>query len=500
MSVPAQIWRDSLQATNGFLQCIGIFMVEWQEEFDGTTEEIGWIGSFILIGYTVAGLAIALFGCRVSCRTMTMFGGTLACISLSFSLLATDIWHMFIVMLGAGFGLCCAQTGSISVVGFYVHKYIGIANGVVTSGASFGLLVISPLLAYLIELYSWRGAMLISAGIVANVCVIGALFRKTKSEQKSNRSCSEKSVDIKVTSKETNQDYISQDSTEDSYTDSCSSEENYYCCHQEHVNYVIPIDEKNMPDDEIKVFVKDGIGISCVQIKNNLIHSDVISLLLNTRLLFFNISVFLRGFAYFSSMVHFVALCVTNDISKTDATFLLSLMGICGASSRLSHGIFIDKKLITALHLHSLTLVIGGLSCFLIAISTSFATVTVFAVVFGTTAGVFHAVVPVAIRQILLEVNQLNMVKGGLGIAMAVACTGGLIGVPTIGYLYDITHDYAASCYVAGGLLVASGILNGADPFLVRWQRRRQRIPVINEDTASEDEQKLYGLLTPCSF
>ena len=39
----------------GLLLSIGVFVVEWQEEFQVSAEEIGWISSFVLIGYAVAG-------------------------------------------------------------------------------------------------------------------------------------------------------------------------------------------------------------------------------------------------------------------------------------------------------------------------------------------------------------------------------------------------------------------------------------------------------------
>ena len=40
----------------GFNSSIGLFVVEWQEEFiDSSVEDIGWIYSFNLIGYGFAG-------------------------------------------------------------------------------------------------------------------------------------------------------------------------------------------------------------------------------------------------------------------------------------------------------------------------------------------------------------------------------------------------------------------------------------------------------------
>ena len=40
----------------GFIQSVGLFVVEWQEEFeDKSAEEIGWIFSFFMIGYAISG-------------------------------------------------------------------------------------------------------------------------------------------------------------------------------------------------------------------------------------------------------------------------------------------------------------------------------------------------------------------------------------------------------------------------------------------------------------
>ena len=46
----------NLFISNGFNQGIGLFVVEWQDDFnDSSAEDIGWIYSFNLIGYGFAG-------------------------------------------------------------------------------------------------------------------------------------------------------------------------------------------------------------------------------------------------------------------------------------------------------------------------------------------------------------------------------------------------------------------------------------------------------------
>ena len=63
---------------------------------------------FVLITSLNAGLTISLFASRISCRVITMFGGALACISLSCTMFAKEVWHMFLVML---------------ITGDYLYKY-----------------------------------------------------------------------------------------------------------------------------------------------------------------------------------------------------------------------------------------------------------------------------------------------------------------------------------------------------------------------------------------
>lgn len=45
------------------------------------------------------------------------------------------------------------------------------------SGSGIGTFVLAPALQALIELYSWRGALLVLSAFIANLCVCGALLR-----------------------------------------------------------------------------------------------------------------------------------------------------------------------------------------------------------------------------------------------------------------------------------------------------------------------------------
>lgn len=76
---------------------------------------------------------------------------------------------------GLGFALC--YTPAIAMVGCYFHRRKALAYGIAMSGSGIGTLVLAPVVQLLIELYSWRGALLVLSAFVGNLCVCGALLR-----------------------------------------------------------------------------------------------------------------------------------------------------------------------------------------------------------------------------------------------------------------------------------------------------------------------------------
>lgn len=96
---------------------------------------------------------------------------------------------------GLGFALC--YTPAIALVGCYFQQRKALAYGIAMSGSGIGTFVLAPVLQLLIELYSWRGALLIMSAVVANLCVCGALMRPiTVQEQTEEATCGEFCLEI----------------------------------------------------------------------------------------------------------------------------------------------------------------------------------------------------------------------------------------------------------------------------------------------------------------
>ena len=75
-----------------------------------------------------------------------------------------------------GFGGSCVYMTSHCLCGLYYEKYRSIATGVATSGSGLGGALMPVLAGWLIDVYSWKGALVILAGICLHLVVFSMLL------------------------------------------------------------------------------------------------------------------------------------------------------------------------------------------------------------------------------------------------------------------------------------------------------------------------------------
>uniref|UniRef100_A0A3P9KHG5 Major facilitator superfamily (MFS) profile domain-containing protein n=1 Tax=Oryzias latipes TaxID=8090 RepID=A0A3P9KHG5_ORYLA len=164
--------------TRAVTRCISIFYVEFQGHFGAEYSATAWIHSLVDCITMLCAPVGSLVGNRWSCRVAVMLGGVLSSCGLLLSSFSTSLELLYLtmgVLTGLGFALC--YTPAIALVGCYFQQRKALAYGIAMSGSGIGTFVLAPVLQLLIELYSWRGALLIMSAVVANLCVCGALMR-----------------------------------------------------------------------------------------------------------------------------------------------------------------------------------------------------------------------------------------------------------------------------------------------------------------------------------
>lgn len=126
-------------------------------------------------------------GSRWFCFYCAMFGGSVehkpwdfssnpySCsvsIAVRVFLCMTSTFHL------SGFGSGLSYSPSFGVLPLYFRRRRNFATAIVTAGNGVGIFIFPFLFRYLIDSYSWRGAMFINAGIALNVIPCGAVIFK----------------------------------------------------------------------------------------------------------------------------------------------------------------------------------------------------------------------------------------------------------------------------------------------------------------------------------
>ncbi|CAK8683239.1 unnamed protein product [Clavelina lepadiformis] len=156
---------------------ISVLFTNLQETFQSTISATSWITSLItgflacgtLLGSAITGMA----GQRVTMMT----GGVLSCIGTILISQAPNISVAYVgsILTGIGFGF--AYCSGSSQIGVYFNRKRSLAYGIAALGAPANGMLFPPMLLYLTQEYTWRGAILITAGICLNLMVAGSLLR-----------------------------------------------------------------------------------------------------------------------------------------------------------------------------------------------------------------------------------------------------------------------------------------------------------------------------------
>lgn len=85
--------------------------------------------------------------------------------------------------IGTGLGFGLIYLPAIVSVTMYFEKKRSLATGIAVCGSGFGTFIFAPIISKIMELYGWRGSILILAGVVLKCVLFGALFRPLEEEK-----------------------------------------------------------------------------------------------------------------------------------------------------------------------------------------------------------------------------------------------------------------------------------------------------------------------------
>uniref|UniRef100_A0A673FYU6 Monocarboxylate transporter 13 n=1 Tax=Sinocyclocheilus rhinocerous TaxID=307959 RepID=A0A673FYU6_9TELE len=190
--------------TFGVIKSFGVFFVEIHHYFATTATTSSWITSIsvatVHFGAPVGSALSAYFGHR----PVVMVGGLLSSIGMVAGSYAQDLLQLYITVgFLTGFGYALTWTPTVTMLGWYFEKRRPVANALASTGECILTFILTPSFQFMVDQYSWRGAMLILGALQLNLCLCGALLRPLNrlvppKESSNNRSDSKKSDALKV--------------------------------------------------------------------------------------------------------------------------------------------------------------------------------------------------------------------------------------------------------------------------------------------------------------
>nr|XP_022339925.1 monocarboxylate transporter 12-like [Crassostrea virginica] len=455
----------------GCTSSFGLFFAEFMTEFQAPASSITIALSIQTIVFSLSSLfALNIGRSFASNRTYVILGGLFACSAYLISAVIPDVSYL-ILSLGVLFGVAYGFSYGPALVelGRYFHKKRGIATSLGNMGVSCGSLVFPPVIRFLLDSYGLRGALIVIAGILLNLCVAGALMRPIAFYDDQGKD-----------SKAKQEDGIWSTKTEMYGTANIKDEEVYRSTIKNRAS-----SQQGIPENEFEqnIDAEDKVNgsSSCLgNVKTVLCSSKAGLKNMCKKVIDFKV---LRN-ALFRMWIPVCFLAIIGSvqivifipphardlhISDRDITLLVIIVGASNLISKVLMALLIYCNCMAKHHMIAISLIITGMSCLFINFYTDFVTMTILSVIFGVFGSVYFGLFPA----VLVDFVGLEMLSGAMAINMLMQGLGLSISNPILGFLRDFTGSFNASFYLMGTTLIISGSILFLEPFCRKIEIRK---------------------------
>ncbi|CDQ64608.1 monocarboxylate transporter 13 isoform X1 [Oncorhynchus mykiss] len=169
--------------TTGVLKNFGLFFLEIQNHFGVLTSTTSWVTSTMIVMFHLGAPVASVLSMHCTQRAVIMTGGLLSASGMILASLDLSLpWMYLSIGVLQGLGISFSWLPANSIVSHYFLKWRPIAYAIASSGECVFAMVFSPFFQWLIEVYTWQGALLVIGSLQLNLCVCGALMRPLESK------------------------------------------------------------------------------------------------------------------------------------------------------------------------------------------------------------------------------------------------------------------------------------------------------------------------------
>ncbi|KAA0715102.1 Monocarboxylate transporter 2 [Triplophysa tibetana] len=415
--------------TFGVIKSFGVFFVEIQHYFATTATASSWITSItvatIHFGAPVGSALSAYF----SPRRVVIVGGLLSSVGMVAGSHAQDLLQLYITVgFLTGFGYALTWTPTVTMLGWYFDKRRPVANALASAGECILTFILNPSFQFLIDQYSWRGAMLILGALQLNLCLCGALLRPLDSHD--------------------------------------------------------PPKELTAEEQDLEMQFTNDRPDSKQHLKTKIIRYVDYTLIANVRFMVYSMFGVFAALGFFAPSLFLVPYARSKGVEEYQAAALMSISAALDLLGRLVFGWVANLHLVETIHQLLVTVLMLGIVLLLCPLAATFTHLALFSAAYGL---VFGATVSIHIT-VLAEVVGVEKLGSALGFFMLIRSSGGLLGPPLAGIFIDEMNDYSAGFLMAGVALIVSALfLLLLHQMNRKGKNKESDIPLENE---TEDVEK----------
>jgi len=202
------------------------------------------------------------------------------------------------------------------------------------------------------------------------------------------------------------------------------------------------------------------------------------SILKDPKFLLLGISNVFGFLGFYVPFVYLPSMASSNEsISNEQAALLLSIIGISNTLGRIVSGYMSDFRWVDSLFVVNCSLILSSICVFIFPLMTTFAGFVILGLLFGLFIAAYISLTSI----VLVDVMGIENLTSAFGLLTMFRGAASIVGPPTAGAVYEATHSYSISFYLAGGFLLAAGVTSIlAD--IVRRRERAAGVPVIQTD------------------
>ncbi|XP_018594795.2 monocarboxylate transporter 13 [Scleropages formosus] len=387
--------------TFGIVKAFGVFYVEINQYFATSATEASWITSIAVATVHIGAPIGAVLSTRYGHRAVVMAGGLLAGVGMVGGSLSQNLVQLYMTvgfLSGLGYAICWTPT--MTMLALYFERRRPMANGLASAGECIMTFLITPFFQLLVDWYSWRGAMLVLAGLELNLSVCGALLRPLT---------------------------LAGDSPG---------------------NKASP-QEAAAPSERPTTSQSGGAVL-----QKKVLHYVDYTLITNKRFIIYSLSGVFAALGFFAPALFLVPYARSRGVEEYQAASLMSISAAFDLTGRLACGWIANLRLWETIKLLMGTMTMLGAVLLMCPLAKSFSELAIFSAAYGLT---FGATVSIHIT-VLVEVVGVAQLGSALSFFMLIRSSGGLLGPPIAGAFIDKMSDYGMGFLIAGVALIVSAL------------------------------------------